>query len=57
MNVPLVENTIIKSDHKCDYACNAFRKVHFYGENDLLETQAMCTVCVPVRLYTLCKVD
>ena len=39
MNVPLAENTIIKSDHKCDYACNAFViKVHFYGENYLPQT-------------------
>ena len=28
--VPLVENTIIKSDSKCNYACNAFNiKVSF----------------------------
>jgi hypothetical protein len=33
-NVPFTENTIIKSDHKCNYACSAFNiKVHFYGEH------------------------
>ena len=44
----LQENTILKSDDKCDYACNAFIiKVNFYGDN--LLTQAWNSLAAYVQ--------